>query len=898
MDPALLDRLARCERQLRALEAELSELRRLAGAAAAPASPPASPARPRPAEPPKRPEPRATPPTPPPPRRSWDLLALDPSALLGARALALAGGVVTLLGILFFFVLAVNRGWIGPSARVGLGGLASALVFGGGLYLRRRFGETHAALAAVAAGIAGGYATLLAAASLYDLVPGPLALVLAAAIAGVGVATSIAWSAQIVAGLGLIGALLVPLAAASDHGLTDLGTGFAAIVLAGTIAVSVLQRWRGLLVAAGLASVPQIVALAGTRDAAKPAALTLAALFAGLYLAASISFQVRLGSGLDRLPASFALLGAAAGGTCAAILLDEVAWRVSALGLALLALAAAYAVSSAVLFQQRARRDLSALLGAIALGLTALALAELFSGATLAIAWAAEAAVLAWLARRIDESRYELASLVYLVLAVGHALGLDAPFDHLFRDVPDPASGALSLVAAAAGAAAFAFHCRPWRDARADEGGRFLAKAVADLELARPALRAGTAWLAPALTVYAASLVLLELFSSFDWGHAAVTGLWSATGAAVVGAGLARGSDRLQVGGGAFLVAALAKAGGFDLETLALGPRSTSFAVVAAVTLGAGLAAALLNERLRGLNPLTFVSVPLSAGFAAGAIVPLVDGDVGGIDLEGASLLGLAGLFGFLGAALFHRPGQRDLSTLLWATGLLIAVPAAAELLPRTPLVAWWAAAAAGLAWLAGRLDESRLRIASAVHLALGAGLALALAPPEDLLSAQARPATGVPALAAVAAAAAGFAFLGREEPAPWNRATRITRWLAGGFAVYGASLSILGLFEWLSLDDVETSFQRGHTAVSAVWGLLGLALLYLGLTRARGSLRLAGFALFGASVAKIFLYDLAFLSSVARAFSFLAVGAVLLLGGFLYQRLAAGEGGRLPSEG
>jgi uncharacterized membrane protein len=45
---------------------------------------------------------------------------------------------------------------------------------------------------------------------------------------------------------------------------------------------------------------------------------------------------------------------------------------------------------------------------------------------------------------------------------------------------------------------------------------------------------------------------------------------------------------------------------------------------------------------------------------------------------------------------------------------------------------------------------------------------------------------------------------------------------------------------------------------------------------------------LFAISLAKIFLYDLTFLSSVARALSFLAVGAVLLLGGFFVQKLGA----------
>ena len=63
---------------------------------------------------------------------------------------------MTLLGIVFFFVLAVDRGWIGPIARVSLGAAASSILFGAGLWLRRRFGESYASLSAVGAGIAGG----------------------------------------------------------------------------------------------------------------------------------------------------------------------------------------------------------------------------------------------------------------------------------------------------------------------------------------------------------------------------------------------------------------------------------------------------------------------------------------------------------------------------------------------------------------------------------------------------------------------------------------------------------------------------------------------------------------------------------------------------------------------
>jgi uncharacterized membrane protein len=90
-----------------------------------------------------------------------------------------------------------------------------------------------------------------------------------------------------------------------------------------------------------------------------------------------------------------------------------------------------------------------------------------------------------------------------------------------------------------------------------------------------------------------------------------------------------------------------------------------------------------------------------------------------------------------------------------------------------------------------------------------------------------------------------------------------------------------------VSSASVETDFERGHTAVSGLWALIGLALLLVGLLRGSALVRYGGLALFGLSLAKIFLYDLAELSSVARAFSFIFVGALLLVGGFFLQRLS-----------
>src|SRR5204863_8358263 len=91
--------------------------------------------------------------------------------------------------------------------------------------------------------------------------------------------------------------------------------------------------------------------------------------------------------------------------------------------------------------------------------------------------------------------------------------------------------------------------------------------------------------------------------------------------------------------------------------------------------------------------------------------------------------------------------------------------------------------------------------------------------------------------------------------------------WGAGVLAVYGLSLGILVLYEELAPGgSVTTNFQRGHTNVSALWGLLGLVLLYVRLRRDQRALRLRRFALFVISIGKILSYDLLNLTAVTRA--------------------------------
>jgi uncharacterized membrane protein len=898
----LVTRVAFLERRVAELQTIVDGLQ--VGQAAAPsraAAPPPQPPEAEPAPPPPQSQPsvqlppRAAPATAPPlqPKVStgfdWGR-TMSTADLMGAKALAFAGGVVTLLGVVFFFVLAVNRGWIGPGMRVAFGGLASGIVFGSGLWLRQRYETTYSALVAVGTGIAGAYITLLAAVSLYDMVSKPVALVLAALIASVAVAVSLVWEAEVVAGFGLIGAMIVPATLVFQGGLQEIGTAFVAVVFAGATVVAVRRRWWLLLQVSALVSVPQALAQVAAADSSHPSIVSLAAAFWLLYLAAGLAFQFELGPALAAAPASFLMGSAVFGGVSAALLYGQ---RDGGLpqGIALLLAAAVY-VALAVALYRRARES-ATLLGALGLALAAIGLAEALSGSSLTYAWAAEAALLVWLSSRVRDTRFQLAALAYLALALVHSIATEARPDHFLESMRHPASGAPALLAIALAALVFARVERSWPDRRPTKGIlRALDPVLAWLRENEAAVNFAMYGLAGLATSYAASLGILELFQDvwpgndietpFEWGHVAVATAWALAGLAVVVGAVRRRSNAGLVLGFGWLGLTVTKIVALDAATFAQTRYGISFLVVGAAVLVAGLVRELSvpgSVTGEGTSSL-FVSLAL---LLAGALV-LVPDRVGGADGDGLVLLGVGVLYTVLAAGAFLRPNQRDLTTLLWISGLALAAAGEQMLVSGVWLVLVYTVTAALLAVVTVGVGERRLQIASLVYLAFAALLALAEeAPPTHLLVSRAHPGHGVPSLLLVIGATAVLAW-----SLSWNDRYRVQAiWAAGGLSLYAASLSILEAMQRLSNQGIDTDFQRGHTVVSAFWGLVALVSLYVGLKRGRGLLRVGGFILFAVSLGKIFLFDLPSLSSVQRALSFLAVGAVLLLGGFFYQRLS-----------
>ncbi|HKP88663.1 MAG TPA: DUF2339 domain-containing protein, partial [Thermoleophilaceae bacterium] len=211
---------------------------------------------------------------------------------LGNRALGLAGGVAVLLGVAFLVATAVERGWLDQNARVLVGFGGSALLVLAGCWLHERRGRTQAARAAASAGIAGMFASLIAATRLYDLVPLTIGLAAAVGIGAIGVTLAVRWDSRTVASLGILGAITAPLLVGADSAGATIA--LTLVTLGAGTAVVVWRRWPGIALAAFGVALPQVGAWVATNPPAVALVAGLAVTW-GLGTAAALGIAARSG---------------------------------------------------------------------------------------------------------------------------------------------------------------------------------------------------------------------------------------------------------------------------------------------------------------------------------------------------------------------------------------------------------------------------------------------------------------------------------------------------------------------------------------------------------------------------------------------------------------------------
>jgi uncharacterized membrane protein len=251
--------------------------------------------------------------------------------------------------------------------------------------------------------------------------------------------------------------------------------------------------------------------------------------------------------------------------------------------------------------------------------------------------------------------------------------------------------------------------------------------------------------------------------------------------------------------------------------------------------------------------------------------------------MEALSLAAIA-VAGFVSARLVA--GEYSQATrVLDGMAAVTAAYLAAAVLDGAGLVGTWAGLGALCALAATRVRSWDLVAAATGFGTLALGHALIIeAPPEAFLYGADDLLGAAVALSVGAGTPLLLARLG------WlDRETRVVASATGAVTLlYLASIAIVTAFgsgDGQAVLDVGVR-QQGQMLVSALWGIVGVVALVTGLRRDVRELRLGALALLLATAAKVFVFDLAALSSIYRVGSFVALGLLLLAGSFAYQRL------------
>ncbi|CAN5611671.1 hypothetical protein BH23CHL2_BH23CHL2_20350 [soil metagenome] len=111
----------------------------------------------------------------------------------------------------------------------------------------------------------------------------------------------------------------------------------------------------------------------------------------------------------------------------------------------------------------------------------------------------------------------------------------------------------------------------------------------------------------------------------------------------------------------------------------------------------------------------------------------------------------------------------------------------------------------------------------------------------------------------------------------------------AAGLTVYMLSIGLVDEFQRRVDTDggnLNAVREQAQVGLSILWTTFGVASFVAGIILRRIGMRVFGLALLGIAILKVFIVDLASLDASYRVISFIALGILLLLASYLYQRI------------
>ncbi|MBV8839473.1 MAG: DUF2339 domain-containing protein, partial [Alphaproteobacteria bacterium] len=761
------------------------------------------------------------------------------------------GGLALALGGIFLVQYSIEAGLIGPGVRIFLGGLFAAALIAGGEWTRRRefsiglanVPTAHIPSILTAAGTTVAFATIYAAYAIYDFLPPAAAFFLLGIVALATLAASLLHGPWLAA-LGQVGAFVVPALVASDTPNYWALYIYLAVVTAASFALARARLWRWLVITAVAFGILWMFAgLADSRvDAITPHAFHMLASFvlAALLIVSGLFYGPDAEDGAIDPISSGAL--------------------------------AAYLFGAAVLVLAR-QHDQLALTAFTAMAFATVAIAWRTEAATAAVPVAGALAALV-IADWAVEIQWHT-----LVAPGGPSTGLLPEPQHAFYGAQLALGGAFAAVFGAAG---------------------FLAQGRRALRAAIPII-----WAATAVAVPLAILIALY-YRIYGFERALPFAALALGGAALFAVATELLTRRESRPGGESAAAIFATGALAALALTLTFALEKGWLTVALALLVPGVAWIAEQRPLRWLRWLAAIVAALVV--ARIAYEPRIVVEAGAAPIFNWILYGygVPAIAFWVAGHILRRRADDEPSRMIDAAAIVFTALTfclevrhylyGGDIYWRSADLAETATQVVGALAFAIGLERLRLRTQSIVHnvasiifaaLALG-GIVFGLLLIENpwIWS------TDVGGLfinlnllgfALPAALAATLGLITRPTRPEWYRT--IAAITAVVLAIVYLSLEVARFYQGPRLSIGAISQAEGYT-YSAVWLAFGVVLLIVGIFLRSQPVRLASAAVVLLTVGKVFLLDMAGLTGVWRALSFIGLGLVLVGIGYLYQRL------------
>jgi uncharacterized membrane protein len=355
----------------------------------------------------------------PPPR-------LDLEQRIGARWATWVGVVAILFAASFAVKWSIENNLIGPRARLGLG-LAAGIVFLlAGLVLHRRRDVPYLSEGLAGLGLGLCYLSLYAGYAYYELLRVGSAFGLMFVVTVLGTMVAVVSERQVTAVLALLGGLLTPVLLASDQPNERVLMGYLVVLDFLVLAIARFRTWSALNRLAWAGTVLLLVPTFTRQPEAEAPVARLALLTALFVLFLLTPLAREWSQGRRHRAVDLLIVAGTAAGYFLAVYVTLEAWRPILEAPVAMALAILYTIVAAI-YRRRVPGDeatVGVLIGVACVFVT-LAIPLALKGPWITLAWAAEGAVLLWLAPRVATPVAAWGGTAALILAALRVWGGD-----------------------------------------------------------------------------------------------------------------------------------------------------------------------------------------------------------------------------------------------------------------------------------------------------------------------------------------------------------------------------------------------------------------------------------------------------------------------------------------